>query len=67
MAVAHGFAFARLRPPDYSDARWLGYLLNGQLQGKLLSAHKISQPAAATIPFIGLFSTTNPRSIHKTN
>ncbi|MGA2611053.1 MAG: hypothetical protein ABSH01_26705, partial [Terriglobia bacterium] len=28
--------------------RWLGYLLNGQLQGKLLSAYKISQAFPGT-------------------
>ena len=28
-ATARGFAFARLRPVNYSTARWLGYLLNG--------------------------------------
>jgi hypothetical protein len=36
---------ARLRSADRSAPRWLGYLLNGQLQGKLLSAYKISQAA----------------------
>src|SRR5208282_1348137 len=35
--------FARLRVTDCSAPRGLGYLLNGQLQGKLLSAYKISQ------------------------
>ena len=34
---------ARLRQTDCSVPRSLGYLLNGQLQGKLLSAYKISQ------------------------
>ena len=30
---------ARLRSADRSAPRWLGYLLNGQLQGRLLSAY----------------------------
>ena len=34
---------ARLRVTDCSAPRGLGYLLNGQLQGRLLSAYKISQ------------------------
>jgi hypothetical protein len=34
---------ARLRRTDYSVSRSLGYLSNGQLQGKLLSAYEISQ------------------------
>jgi hypothetical protein len=35
--------FARLRRTNYSVSRSLSYLSNGQLQGKLLSAYKISQ------------------------
>ena len=38
----------RLRSADRSAPRWLGYLLNGQLQGKLLSAYKISQAFPGT-------------------
>jgi hypothetical protein len=34
---------ARLRRTNYFVSRSLGYLSNGQLQGKLLSAYKISQ------------------------
>jgi hypothetical protein len=34
---------SRLRRRDYSCSRSIGYLLNGQLQDKLLSACKISQ------------------------
>ncbi|MGA2611539.1 MAG: hypothetical protein ABSH01_29180, partial [Terriglobia bacterium] len=41
----------RLRSADRSAPRWLGYLLNGQLQGKLLSAYKISQAFPGT-PYI---------------
>ncbi|MGA2611530.1 MAG: hypothetical protein ABSH01_29130, partial [Terriglobia bacterium] len=37
-----------LRSADRSAPRWLGYLLNGQLQGKLLSAYKISQAFPGT-------------------
>ena len=40
--------FARLRRTDYSVSRSLGYLPNGQLQGKLLSAYKISQAFPGT-------------------
>jgi len=43
-----GFACAGLRPVNDSSARWLGYLLNGKLQGKLLSAYKISQASPGT-------------------
>ncbi len=39
---------ARLRVTDCSVPRGLGYLLNGQLQGKLLSAYKISQAFPGT-------------------
>jgi len=39
---------ARLRVTDCSAPRGLGYLLNGQLQGKLLSAYKISQAFPGT-------------------
>jgi len=44
---------ARLRVTDCSAPRGLRYLLNGQLQGKLLSAHEISQasPGAPYIDF----------------
>ena len=41
----------RLRVTDYSAPRGLGYLLNGQLQGKLLPAYKISQAYPGT-PYI---------------
>jgi hypothetical protein len=43
---------ARLRVTDCSAPRGLRYLLNGQLQGKLLSAHEISQ-ASPGAPYIG--------------
>jgi hypothetical protein len=39
---------ARLRRTNYSVSRSLGYLSNGQLQGKLLSAYKISQAFPGT-------------------
>ena len=42
--------FARLRRTNYSVSRSLGYLSNGQLQGKLLSAYKISQAFPGTPP-----------------
>ena len=42
---------ARLRQTDCSAPRSLGYLLNGQLQGKLLSAYKISQAFPGT-PYV---------------
>jgi hypothetical protein len=45
---------ARLRVTDCSAPRGLRYLLNGQLQGKLLSAHEISQ-ASPGAPYIGLY------------
>src|SRR5208282_3684182 len=45
---------ARLRVTDCSAPRGLGYLLNGQLQGKLLSAYKISQ-ASPGAPYIGSY------------
>jgi hypothetical protein len=35
---------------NYSVSRSLGYLPNGQLQGKLLSAHEISQAFPGTPP-----------------
>jgi hypothetical protein len=41
---------ARLRRTNYSVSRSLGYLSNGQLQGKLLSAYKISQAFPGTPP-----------------
>jgi hypothetical protein len=42
---------ARLRQPDLSHSRWFGYLLNEQLQGKLLSSYKISQASpGAPVP-----------------
>jgi hypothetical protein len=37
--AAHVFAFSRLRTTDCSDARSIGYLMNEQYQGKLLSAY----------------------------
>ena len=40
----------RLRRMNYFTARSLGYLSNGQLQGKLLSAYKISQALPGTPP-----------------
>jgi hypothetical protein len=40
----------RLRQTNYSVSRSLGYLLNGQLQGKLLSACKISQASPGAPP-----------------
>ncbi|MGA2610678.1 MAG: hypothetical protein ABSH01_24800, partial [Terriglobia bacterium] len=49
----------RLRSADRSAPRWLGYLLNGQLQGKLLSAYKISQAFPGT-PYI----QTTERFLH---
>jgi hypothetical protein len=42
---------SRLRRRDYFRSRSIGYLLNGQLQGKLLSAYKISQAFPGT-PYI---------------
>jgi hypothetical protein len=39
---------SRLRRRDYSRSRSIGYLLNGQLQDKLLSACKISQAFPGT-------------------
>lgn len=45
----------RLRVTDYSAPRGFGYLLNGQLQGKLLAAYKISQ-AYPGAPYIALFA-----------
>ena len=39
---------SRLRRQDYSHPRSIGYLLNGQLQDKLLSACKISQAFPGT-------------------
>ena len=41
---------ARLRRTNYSVSRSLGYLSNGQLQGKLLPAYKISQASPGTPP-----------------
>ncbi|MGD0126799.1 MAG: hypothetical protein ABSF46_15660, partial [Terriglobia bacterium] len=41
---------ARLRRTNCFVPRSLGYLLNGQLQGKLLSAYKISQAYPGTPP-----------------
>jgi len=41
---------AGLRRTNYSVSRSLGYLSNGQLQGKLLSAYKISQAFPGTPP-----------------
>ncbi len=40
----------RLRRMNYFTSRSLGYLSNGQLQGKLLSAYKISQALPGTPP-----------------
>jgi hypothetical protein len=40
----------RLRRMNYFISRSLGYLSNGQLQGKLLSAYKISQALPGTPP-----------------
>ena len=42
--------FARLRRTNYFVSPSLGYLSNGQLQGKLLSAYKISQVLPGTPP-----------------
>ena len=43
--------FARLRQTNCFASRSLGYLSNGQLQGKLLSAYKISQALSGTPPW----------------
>jgi hypothetical protein len=45
---------ARLCVTDCSAPRGLRYLLNGQLQGKLLSAYEISQ-AFPGAPYIALY------------
>jgi hypothetical protein len=54
--------FARLRVTDCSAPRGLRYLLNGQLQGKLLSAHEISQ-ASPGAPYIALYVCDPDRRI----
>ncbi len=51
--------FARLRVTDHSIPRGLRYLLNGQLQGKLLSAYKISQTFPGT-PYIVVYVCARP-------
>ena len=46
--MAHGFAARGFVRRNYSRSRSIGYLLNGQLQDKLLSACKISQASPGT-------------------
>ena len=48
MLAAHVFAFQGFRRPDCSAACSIGYLMNEQLQGKLLSAHKNNQTSWRT-------------------
>ena len=50
---------SRLRRRDYSRARSIGYLSNGQLQDKLLSAYTISQVLPGTPMFAPPTAETN--------